>query len=281
MIIVIEALVIMSLGKRLRDSVAFESNQNINVVDLRYQDSFDEISIVDMEGKEAKLTYGDNNNILFYLSASCTGCGDVLRFVERLQKVFGKDQLNVFLLWCDSIPVSLVEDYNIEIEYCYSTNQKTTLNTPTPTAYILDNQGKITYYNSDIKTSIEKMYKQAIELKNNEELLKFRANKYLMEWYGISDFKKQQVVYFCMSGCPDCEEADEILNREEGKRIIHHLYKYDDIEPSHMKDDYALFRLIYGIEWYPSFLILESEYDYRIVGEVPIETLISELDGCK
>ena len=279
LVIVVETIVIFIQKNKLENQGEADQRNNVNLIDLRYGDSFDRISVVDVEGKETTLKC-EENNILFYLSASCTSCGDVLRFADRLQKVFKEDCLNIVFLWSDSIPLSLVEEYNIEVENCYHVGDETVLNTPTPTAYVLDKQGNIVYYNSDIKMVIEKIYMQTIEIYNNEEQLRLNANKYLMEEFEIFDFKKQQVIYFCMEGCPDCEAADAVLNNdtEKEKRNVYYLYKYDDIDPAHFKDDFALFRLIYGIEWYPSFVVLESEEEYRIVGEVPVETLLKVLE---
>ncbi len=278
LVIIVETIVIFIQKNKIENQGEWTESNNVSLMDLRYGDSFDQISVVDAEGKETTLKC-EENNILFYLSASCTSCGEVLRFADRLQKVFKEECLNIMFLWSDSIPLSLVEEYNIEVENCYRVGDKTVINTPTPTAYILDNQGNIVYYNSDIKMAIEKIYMQTIETYNNEEQLRLNANKYLMEEYEISNFQKQQVIYFCMEGCPDCEAADIVLSNdnEKEKRNVYYLYKYDDTDPSHFKDDFALFRLVYGIEWYPSFVILESEEEYRIVGEVPVETLLNVL----
>ncbi len=58
------------------------------------------IPVVDTQGKEIVLNYGNNGNVLFYLSVACTSCGDVLSFADRLQKVFGEESL---LYFCGTI----------------------------------------------------------------------------------------------------------------------------------------------------------------------------------
>ncbi len=277
-IIVVEMFIICVQRGTISDYVESNASKSTNIIDLRYEDTFNTIPVVDIEGNKTNMRYGEKNTLLFYLSSACTSCGDVLRFCNRLQRVLGEDNLQVLLLWCDSIPVSLVNEYNILYSNCYRTDDMTTLNTPTPTAYILDNQGNILYYNSDISKTIEKLYTQIVEIQDNVELLRIRANDYLREVYNISDFKKQQVIFFAMTGCPDCIAADEILQDVKEKKDIYYLYKYDDMDTSHFKDDYALFRLIYGIDWYPSFLVFQSEKDYKIIGEVPVDTLVNVLD---
>jgi len=264
--------------KEQKETVQAEYS-DIMIKDLRYGDSFDMIKVADTEGNEATLKYGASHTVLFYLSSSCTGCKDALRFVKRLQSVFGEDNLQVLLLWSDSIPVSLIEEYGIALKNCFSTGDSIVINTPTPTAYILDSKGSILYYNSDIKICMEKLYMQAAEEGLGEQF-RLNASRYLIEHYEISDFETQQIIYFCMEGCPDCAAADDILENGDRKdeRSLHYLYTYNDAEPSHERDEYALFKLVYDIEWYPSFLVLQSEEEYEIIGEIPVEMLIEELD---
>lgn len=281
-LVISEFVIILLQRNRTKEQKETETISDVTIKDLRYGDSFYTIPVLDAEGKEAVLKCGEHNTVLFYLSPSCASCGDALRFAGRLQRVFGEDNLQVLLLWSDSMPVSLIEEYGIAPENCFSINGSIAINAPTPTAYLLDSQGSIIYYNADIKLCIEKLYMQVVE-EGLEKQLRLNANRYLVEHFGISDFEKQQIVYFCMDGCPDCAAADDILANDEGKdeRNLYYLYTYNDTEPSHERDEYALLKLVYGIEWYPSFLILQSEEEYRIVGEVPVETLLQELDSYK
>ena len=278
-LVILEFVIIILQRNQIKEPKEIRTTSDVIIKDLRYGDSFQTIPVVDVEGNETTFKYGEHSTILFYLSPSCSSCGDALRFVGRLQSVFGEDNLQVLLLWSDSMPVSLIEEYGIAPENCFSINHSIAINTPTPTAYLLDSQGSIIYYNSDIKICMEKLYMQVVE-EGMEEQLRTNANRYLMEYYGISDFGKQQIVYFCMDGCPDCAAADDILMSDARKdeRSLHYLYTYNDTEPSHERDEYALLKLVYGIEWYPSFLVLQSEEEYGIVGEVPVETLLQELD---
>lgn len=281
-LVISEFVVIILQRNQTKEQKETETISDVMIKDLRYGDSFYTIPVLDAEGKEAVLKCGRHNTVLFYLSPSCASCGDALRFAGRLQRVFGEDNLQVLLLWSGSMPMSLIEEYGIVPENCFSINGSIAINTPTPTAYLLDSQGSIIYYNADIKLCIEKLYMQVVE-EGLEEQLRLNANRYLVEHFGISNFEKQQIVYFCMEGCPDCAAADDILANDEGKdeRNLYYLYTYNDTEPSHERDEYALLKLVYGIEWYPSFLILQSEEEYRIVGEVPVETLLQELDSYK
>ncbi len=282
-LVVIIALSIIVVWQRnqIQGKQAEKASANVNMIDLRYGDSFNELQIFDIEGNSVTFAFGEKNNILFYLSASCQSCVDVLRFSERLQAIFSEEDLRISFLWCDNIPVSLLEQYNINTENCYSTNGISALGASTPSAYIIDNQGRITYYNSDIKITIEKLYNQITDLQDNLEKLQLNANQYLMREFNLVDLTRKQVVYFYMEGCPDCAAADAILNSEDISKDfdLHYLYKYDDTEPFHFKDDYALFRLVYGIKWYPSFLVLQEDETYKIVGEVPLETLMNEIVG--
>ena len=279
--VISEFVIIILQRNQLKEQKAIVQTEASNIItkDLRYGDSFDMIKVADTEGNEAALKYGEHHTVLFYLSSSCAGCGDAMRFVKRLQRVFGEENLQVLLLWSDSIPVSLIEEYGIALKNCFSIGESIAINTPTPTAYILDSEGSILYYNADIKKCMEKLYMQAAE-EGLKEQLQLNASRYLMEYYEISNFETQQIIYFCMEGCPDCAAADDILTNDGRKdeRSLYYLYTYNDAEPFHERDEYALFKLVYGIEWYPSFLVLQSEEEYEIIGEIPVETLIEELD---
>ena len=59
------------------------------------------------------------------------------------------------------------------------------------------------------------------------------------------------------------------------KYQIQIIYKYDDVK-NEIKDKDQLFNLIYGIEWYPSFVILDNE-SYYVIGETPINELEKRL----
>lgn len=59
------------------------------------------------------------------------------------------------------------------------------------------------------------------------------------------------------------------------KYQIQIIYKYDDVK-NEIKDKDQLFKLIYGIEWYPSFVILDNE-SYYVIGETPINELEKRL----
>lgn len=278
-LVTLEFVIIILQRNQLKEHPEIKPSTDVIIRDLRYGDSFSEIPIVDIDGEEAVLMCGRRNTVLFYLSSSCAGCADALRFAGRLQRVFGEENLKVLLLWSDSIPVSLLEEYGIAPEDCFGISAHMAINAPTPTAYLLDSEGSIIYYNADIKTCMERLYMQAAS-QGVEEQLRINASRYLTEYYGITDFEKQQVIYFCMEGCPDCAAADAILTNDDRQeeRNLHYLYTYNDTEPSHDRDEYGLFQLVYGVEWYPSFLILQAEETYEMIGEIPVETLIQELD---
>ena len=80
-----------------------------------------------------------------------------------------------------------------------------------------------------------------------------------------------------MDGCPDCEAATPVVESKTiiDKYQIQIIYKYDDVK-NEIKDKDQLFKLIYGIEWYPSFVILDNE-SYYVIGETPINELEKRL----
>lgn len=254
-------------------------NNNTDVVDLRYGDSFKEMQFYDIEGNIAYLELEKKINCVFYLASTCHSCTDILNSVEKIQAIFGTENVEIMFVWSDVIPQLLVEQYNLDKKECYKLNGEFVLSAATPSAYILDENGTVVYLSSDIQTAIEKLYDLNIDMFDNTEQLKTNANDYLMKQFDNIKIKQNRMIYFKMEGCPDCVEADVVLQDIDitDNFKIMTIYKYDDTDISHIKDDYALFRLVYGIKWYPSFLVLKEDGDYSFVGQVPIETLKEEL----
>lgn len=152
---------------------------------------------------------------------------------------------------------------------------KTRFATSTPSFFILDNKQEIVFSTVDAQSLVSKVSQLDIIPK---EQLKENTIQYIRENILSPDSDKNQIVYFEMAGCPDCQAANEVITTEgiEDTFQIIRIYKYDDTDSSRAKDDYGLFKVGLDIQWYPSFLVFEGE-EVRFVGEVPIEELKSNL----
>ena len=90
-----------------------------------------------------------------------------------------------------------------------------------------------------------------------------------------SNKDKPLLICFSMEGCPDCKAADEVIEQSEDIKNnydIVRIYRSNSKEKHDYTDVYELYRHIYDINWYPSFIILEDG-TYRFIGEVPLNEL--------
>ena len=77
-----------------------------------------------------------------------------------------------------------------------------------------------------------------------------------------------------MEGCNDCAVAEKMLNAKniQDKYNLLTVYTEESYGEQEIVDVGSLFLEIYGIEWYPSFLIIKDD-TYQFVGETSIEEL--------
>lgn len=83
-----------------------------------------------------------------------------------------------------------------------------------------------------------------------------------------------------MPGDSDCQAADELIKADklDEKFEIVYIYKYDSKEDGVVIDKNKLFAKVYGINWYPSFLLI-SDTNCEFVGEANQEELKAILEG--
>ena len=88
------------------------------------------------------------------------------------------------------------------------------------------------------------------------------------------DNSKTDMIYFAMEGCKDCEAANQIIDEDITTIYnIEKIYTENDYGSEQFVDLNDIFATLYDISWYPSFLIIEDNQNYRIVGETPIDKL--------
>lgn len=257
------------VGKQILESIRPE-----NQMYLEYGDVFPDIELTDSTGETIHgFKQSSKFTVVTYLSDSCSTCIDVLSDFERFSEIFGEG-LNYKIIWYDDIPMSYLEKYSVDETINFSLN-RTRISTSTPTFYILDESNQIVF--RDIKR--ENLFEKLIELKliPSETLVK-NANQYIKENYFNSNSGRDKLIYFYMPGCPDCEAADSLIKSStlDQKMDIAYVYKSDSLDNSQIVDKDKLYAKVYGIVWYPSFLVLTGK-GYRFVGETPIDLLLDEL----
>lgn len=245
---------------------------------IEYNDNISDLQITDVNNNKYTLNSVGNDNYKFcvYLSDSCGLCIDSLPTLERIKDIFCKEQsIEMILLWENKIPIKNVKEYNL---YDYSYSLKNVSISPTlDTVFLLDKNNNVFFMDND-------GYENAISLliENNlvnKDSLIINSNAYIKNNL-IKDSDLHDLIYFSMPGCPDCESANEIIYTSE----IQKYFNITKIESKMLDEnitsivDYGhIFKKIYDIDWYPSFLILNNDGSWNMVPDVEINELRKEL----
>ena len=80
-----------------------------------------------------------------------------------------------------------------------------------------------------------------------------------------------------MEGCKDCQFADTVINKISNDHSFNllRIYSYHTDDPQRICDKDAIFLNAFGIDWYPSFLVL-TESGQTFIGR----TEENELESC-
>lgn len=284
-IIVIQSCIIVFLIVLLAILIANPKNISEHLIRKPYQqnqlfvefgDAFSGFELTAYDGTTMKELPKGKVSVVTYLSDTCSSCMDVLADFNRFSEVYG-DMINYSIIWTDNIPHSLIEKYEIDEAINYSLSNKTRLSTSTPTFYILDENNQVVFRDVDRANLITKLMElDAV----NVSILQNNATMYIArEYYGINDIEEfhNKLVYFYMPGCPDCEKADALFKENSLPEFdFLYIYKYDSVGDDKIIDKDKLFVSVYGITWYPSFLVAKHG-TVKIIGEMPIEQLIDEI----
>ncbi len=281
--VILACMLTVSAGVHIWSFTRFQPMQDIQeeqsgqaaLLESIYLENGDHVSILPVVDTDGKNLSGPpiekEMNLLVYLSDSCGGCLGSMDTLRDLMGVFGTDEIGYAYLYSNSVPRNLEEKYGISREYCYCLDENLMLATSLPTFYLVDGEGTVVFRTDKLELIIQKLI--ALEIVPQEKLVE-QADAYLLERYFQAESDKQQIIYFAMKGCGDCEAADELIDSEEvGERYdVVRIYRDKTEEEGEAGDDFGLFREVYGISWYPSFEILRGS-EREFVGEVSLGEL--------
>lgn len=237
-----------------------------------YNDNVSDTRIWDIKGNEVDFP-SDRNKIVMFLASDCGHCIDSLSMYEKVNRIICKDQeVDLLLLWEDNIPKSAVEKYNLA-DKSYSLHN-VRIGSGYGYCYFVDNKNRVKFAdNSGVKNAL--LYiRENITLDGDHMVA--NANQYFLDKYAN---EKTTLIYFSMPGCPDCTEATQHINNNN----IETLYNMIRIElekgakTTDIIDECDIYRTAYAIDWYPSFLILYPNGEYKIIRRVEMDELVSTL----
>lgn len=245
--------------------------ESIRTITISTKDNLRELSIVNTTSNDTGDFLPNNVNVLIYLSSSCQACKLFIDNLPMITSVFA-DVVSFQLLWDDTIPESDdLERIGIPLSYNFSCQKSVKLSTTTPTFYITDSSGIVTFITTDVEMLIKKLVDMNLLAKSE---MQQKAFSYIALNYSATDNNVPHLIYFAMDGCSDCHNADKMISDEslEEKYNIVRIYTSNDSNPSRIKDTYDCFKTIFDIKWFPTFALIEND-TIRIIGEMPIDDL--------
>ncbi|MBD5467914.1 MAG: hypothetical protein HDR21_07165 [Lachnospiraceae bacterium] len=251
-------------------------NVDYQKISVRYGDTIEQIPVRQAGGQEVvTLPYGQPVTLVVYLSEACKTCVDSLAEYERISGILGQENISYLFLFSDRIPASIAERYGVPLEQCYTVDDSVELALSTPTWIYLNSDGRIEMVNSDDELVLEKILKSGYV---SSEQLQENARNYLTGHYADADDGRPVLFYFSMQGCMDCAAADEMIAEqklEEQFEIIR-VYTDESDDQGLITDRMQLFRRVFDINWYPSFLLVREGHAELIV-EYSLEALQESL----
>lgn len=249
-------------------ALAEDVSMSNGIVYYQYGDTF-EATLYNAQGDEVALP--DVPSLVIYVSAECETCLTLTSQLPQLFEILGDEFVNILILWQDVIPTEHVNMYHLPMSNCLTLAGKAQIGGITPSVYIIDEKGIVRFCDTDMKRAVEKLLSK--DYYPNGYLVE-RADRYLQSQMKTQE-EKVPLLYFAMTGCPDCAEADDAMqgNPEIDELFsITRIHRYNETNPEKWTDYFSLIVNIYGITWYPSFLVFNGGIS-TLVGQVPIDTL--------
>lgn len=237
-----------------------------------YNDNVSDTRIWDIDGNELAFP-NDRNRIVMFLASDCGYCIDSLSLYEKVNRIICNDQdIDLLLLWEDTIPKSAVEKYHLA-DKSYSLHN-VRIGSGYGYCFFVDNKNRVKFADNSGLKNVLLYIKENITLDGNHMMA--NANQYFLDKYAN---EKTTLIYFSMPGCPDCTEATKYIEDNN----IAPLYNMVRIElergakTTDIIDECDIYRTAYAIDWYPSFLILYPNGEYKIIRRVEMDELVSTL----
>lgn len=253
-------------------SLAENSTPLKEIVHYQYASSFD-VALYDIEGNEVVLP--NMPSLIVYGSDDCKTSLAITSQLQQAFEVLGDEFVQIYIVWQDVIPTDHIEKNNLPIEKNLTLAGKAEIGGNTPSVFIVDSEGVVQFRDTDMKRAIERLLSMNYY---PEGYLIERADPYLLSKMNDSG-EKIPLLYFKMTGCPDCFDADLVL--QEDSRIdelfsFDSIHRFNETDPEKWTDYFSLFTTIYGVTWFPSYLVFNDGISV-LIGQVPLEELCDSL----
>lgn len=239
-----------------------------------YLNCKDNISTLNVMRSNSTKMVWDNKNykIVVFLSDGSDNCLSNLPILKEIREIYCKNQgIELMLLWENKIPEKETKKYDL-YDNSYSLGN-VRISPSLNTIFIVDQNNNVVFVDS-------KGYKNAISFlskKNltNKEKLISNANDFIVHNIVKNSTGLQNLIYFSMPGCKDCKEATpKIYTPEITKKFnITRIERDKNAAKGDIVDKLSIFKDVYDIHWYPSFLIIHSNGKWDMVRKIDVQQL--------
>lgn len=251
-----------------------QNNENNPMADNRiigFGDDFSKIPVINLENEQEYLNTSQKYRLIFVFDPLCGTCKRQLEVITYF-KSFYEPFLDVSILWEDQvIETSILEQYDVpeNINYLLGMNS---ISISTPTALIVGKDNRVLFVSSD-------MDKIAMKINRLDGISMETVRKNVCNFFFEKcKSKKDIMIYFALQGCHDCEMADEVIDNDiEEKYLITKIYDSEAYGEEEYVDLDNIYRSIFDIDWYPSFLLIDKNNNYKFVGKTDIRELKATL----
>ena len=245
---------------------------NREILLLEYGDTFPTDHLYNAD--DSTYIPDDKYCIYVYLSKHCGSCLENFSSISKIFKIYQTPELTIKIIWEEETPpMNALNKYEISTESCLFMDKGIKLSSSVPRYYIVDDNNRVVFINDTIKKLAEKI--QSLELIDSDTLFA-NATDYIISNY-VTPSKLDTIIYFTMEGCKDCQFADTVINKISNDHSFNliRIYSYHTDDPQRICDKDAIFLNAFGIDWYPSFLVL-TESGQTFIGR----TEENELENC-
>lgn len=236
---------------------------------IKYGDDFSKIQLLNVNNEEEYLTANEKFRLVFVMSSACGTCKRQLETVEKFEKFYSQ-YLDISIVWEDKIVDKNILEQNKIAE---DKNYKLVLDrisTMTPTVLIVGLDNKVIFVSTEMDNIADKLNQlDGVSI----EAVRINVCKYFQEKNKTS---KQELVYFALKGCQDCDAADSVIDEDSElneKYAITKIYDSSSYGEAEEVDIDNIYLSIFDIDWYPSFLIIDKENGYKLIGETDVRQL--------
>lgn len=240
-----------------------QSEQHISLLD-----NISELEFYDSNNTKTK--FSDKYKLMIYLSKDCSTCISHIPAIKRINETFCNDQeVELMLMWIDELPDREMLNY-YGLEECSYVLNNIALSDSYNTVFLIDKTNNVIFMQ---ESEYEGILDKIIELNIlDKDRLILSTNEYIISNLAKNHSGKPNMIYFSMPGCPDCADADPIVYSESVIDVFHmtRIELVRGAEQYDIKDEYNIFKKVYSIDWYPSFLIIHNNNKWDIVRKVEL-----------